>query len=275
MKRSSASFSSASVDISGGATVAFNGVTTFGGGTLSGGTLSGSGAVTVTGALGWTGGAMSGAGTTTIANGASLNLTGSGSRLADRPLVINGIATLAPGGNLVLVARSVAVAPGSSMNMADNVVIVDYTGRIDELPNIKALLTSGYNGGAWNGAGINSSLAASIPQHALGYARSSDLFSTFPATFAGQQVDSTAILIRYTRYGDANLDQFVNLADFNRLASAFGQTGTLWSQANFNYDNITNLTDFNRLASNFGLSSSALSRKQPSTIDALANEGAL
>src|SRR5688572_10627947 len=47
-------------------------------------------------------------------------------------------------------------------------------------------------------------------------------FSAFPATFAGQPVDATSILIRYTVYGDADLSGNVNLNDFNKLAANFG-----------------------------------------------------
>jgi hypothetical protein len=43
-------------------------------------------------------------------------------------------------------------------------------------------------------------------------------------TFAGQTVDSTAVLIKYTWSGDANLDGIANLADFNLMASNFGQS---------------------------------------------------
>jgi hypothetical protein len=46
----------------------------------------------------------------------------------------------------------------------------------------------------------------------------------------------------------------VNLADFNKLASNFGQTARFWTEGDFNYDGIVNLADFNLLASNFGLS---------------------
>jgi len=58
--------------------------------------------------------------------------------------------------------------------------------------------------------------------------------------------------VRYTRYGDANLDGLVNLSDFNRLASNFGSTSANWDQGDFNYDSNVNLADFNRLAANFG-----------------------
>jgi hypothetical protein len=73
----------------------------------------------------------------------------------------------------------------------------------------------------------------------------------------GQEVDDTSVLLRYTRYGDANVDGLVNLADFNRLASNFGlAAGANWDQGDFNYDGIVNLADFNRLAANFGLQAS-------------------
>jgi hypothetical protein len=59
--------------------------------------------------------------------------------------------------------------------------------------------------------------------------------------------------VRLARYGDATLDENVNLQDFNRLALHFGGTGKLWYEADFNYDGVVNLSDFNLLAANFGL----------------------
>ena len=56
--------------------------------------------------------------------------------------------------------------------------------------------------------------------------------------------------------GDANIDQIVNLADFNALASNFGLGGRVWTQGDFNGDDQVNLTDFNILASNFGMTAS-------------------
>src|SRR5204863_4408706 len=61
--------------------------------------------------------------------------------------------------------------------------------------------------------------------------------------------------LRYTRYGDANLDGTVNTTDFNLLASNFGATNLKhWFQGDFNYDGAVNTTDFNLLAGNFGQS---------------------
>jgi hypothetical protein len=137
------------------------------------------------------------------------------------------------------------------IDLADNDMIVDYSGA-SPIATIQSLLTSGYAAGAWTGAGIRSSAAAATTNTALGYAEATDLFSVFPATFAAQQIDNTAVCMKYTSYGDANLDGNVNLQDFNRLAGNFGTAGRRWSHGDFNFDGNVNLQDFNRLAAHFG-----------------------
>jgi hypothetical protein len=87
----------------------------------------------------------------------------------------------------------------------------------------------------------------------IGFAESSDLFSSFPATFAGQSVDNTSILLRYTLLGDANFDRKVDLTDFTVLATNFNHTGRTFARGNFDDDVPGNvdLTDFTILAANF------------------------
>jgi hypothetical protein len=118
---------------------------------------------------------------------------------------------------------------------------------------IRGLLTRGRNGGAWNGTNlqgaINSSLAASSPaRDAVGYGVGAQVA---PASIGSFNIAPDDVLVRYTLEGDANLDQRVNLADFNRLAAAFG-TGSVWTQGDFDYDNDVDLPDFNALAGQFG-----------------------
>src|SRR5262249_25699679 len=63
------------------------------------------------------------------------------------------------------------------------------------------------------------------------------------------------ILVKYTLYGDANLDGRVNALDFNALSSNFGvTTNRWWYRGNFNYDTTINTLDFNALAGNFNMS---------------------
>jgi hypothetical protein len=143
----------------------------------------------------------------------------------------------------------IGLTPRGKLDVTNNAFVVDYTDP-SPLPRLRALILSAYNGGSWNGNGITSS-SANANNFGIGYAEASALASV-PPIFG--TVDATAVLVRYTRYGDANLDGTVNLADFNRLAANFGSTSGDWSQGDFNYDNNVNLADFNRLAANFGLS---------------------
>jgi hypothetical protein len=158
------------------------------------------------------------------------------------------------------------MAPGTTLDLRQGTLLLDYTGDNSPIATIGALITSGYNNGTWTGAGIRSSNAAALPaSRAVGFAEATDLFSTFPAIFSGMLVDNTTVLARYTIAGDATLDRVVGLADFNKLASNFGGANKRWSQGNFNFDTVVNLNDFNRLASNFGTSITgpALSERPP------------
>ena len=221
----------------------------FGTVTLTGGTGSFG---TVTGQFG-----SYGSGRINVANGGSftaqsikqsvLNITGGG-RATVRPdgtdIGLSAVQNLALGGS-----------PGAwqgTLDLTNNDLVIDYDPPTPLL-NVLDQIRTAYNGGAWNGAGITSS-SANANTFGLGYAESSSVFTTFPATFSGLPVDDTAVLIKFTRYGDANLDGQVNLSDFNALAANFGQSNRFWRQGDFNYDGTVNLQDFNRLAANFGLS---------------------
>jgi hypothetical protein len=146
---------------------------------------------------------------------------------------------------------------GSKIDLADSKAIVNYTG-VTPAATIRALLMTGRGTGSWDGEGINSSTAATIAadnsnvhKTAIGYGEASTLGLS---SFAGQSVDGTTIVMRYTYLGDANLDGRVNALDFNALASNFGPTaGKVWTQADFNFDGITNSSDFGVLATNFNL----------------------
>ena len=168
-----------------------------------------------------------------------------------------GRATIAAGGaNNVLTVGSLSIGATGKLDVTDHDLIIDYAGA-SPIANVHARLASGFNGGAWNGNGIISAVAATHPNTAVGAAEATDLFSTFPATFEGQSIDSTTVVISHTLSGDTNLDGLVNLNDFNRLAANFGGTDRRWSQGDFDFNGAVNLNDFNRLAANFGQSAAA------------------
>ena len=193
------------------------------------------------------------------ATGRTINKAGAGrldvSRVNAAALNVNaGSVRLLPGSTPASRVNALGIAGGATptakLDVTNNALVVDYTGASSPFDTIRAQVISAYNGGAWDGNGITSG-NANASNFAVGYGEASAL-AAVPPVFG--TVDSTAVLVRYTRYGDANLDGQVNLQDFNRLASNFGSTSGVWTQGDFNYDGNVNLQDFNRLASNFGLS---------------------
>ena len=112
---------------------------------------------------------------------------------------------------------AVDTASGSSVDLANDAMVVNYNGATPDT-TIRAALISGRASGSWSGPGINSSVSAadSTGAHptALGYAEASAVGIT--STFFGQPADSTTVLIRYTYLGDTNLDGKVNAARLQR-----------------------------------------------------------
>lgn len=115
----------------------------------------------------------------------------------------------------------------------------------------RTLLTSGYAGGTWNGpeAAIVSTTAAGGPAtDGIGYANAGQAAAV---TFFGSAVAANDFLVRYTLYGDGDLDGVVNIGDFANLAANFNVANTNWVRGNYNYDLATNIADFSLLAANF------------------------
>jgi hypothetical protein len=150
----------------------------------------------------------------------------------------------------------------SKLNLEGGKMIVAST----PLATIKGYITTGYKAGAWNGNAIFSSTArASGGIGAIGYATAS---SIGVGSFGGQSVNPSDTLIRYTYYGDANLDGKVNLLDLNAVATNFGNSSKVWSDGDSNFDGTVNIQDFNALAGNFG----ATALSSPPVLGALVPE---
>lgn len=196
------------------------------------------------------------------------------SRLAGGPVAINGgrLRFTAKGVNNDPTATSVvtsitssggAATPTGLLDVANNSVVVDYSGA-SPVNEIRQLLLAGFNTGT---VGIISTSAASGT--GLGYADNATLNL---ATFGGVTVDSSSVLIKFTRIGDANLNGTTEIGDFSLLAANFNQP-SLWNKGDFNYDGVTNISDFALLAANFNQSVATGSRTsvpEPAAIGVLA-----
>ncbi|HZL35042.1 MAG TPA: dockerin type I domain-containing protein [Tepidisphaeraceae bacterium] len=190
-----------------------------------------------------------------IANAGTLATFDSTQHLASLTIDDGSAATMgasASAGGNVLVTDSLSIASTGKLDLTNNGMIVNYANGVSPISSIASLIQSAYSAGTWTGAGITSTLADGT-QHALGYAEASDIAGAAGGTFMGQAVGASAVLIHYTRYGDANLDGQVNFADFVALSNHFGATvASGWDAGDFNYDGTVSFADFVLLSNNFG-----------------------
>jgi hypothetical protein len=196
----------------------------------------------------------------TWSHGTNATATVTNVRGSGRLDIFHGRVSIRAGGGTIGTNRVSELSVGGpgqldrgQLDLADHDLVIDYTGATP-IQTTRQQLRVGYDGGDWDGFGIitTSGTASGL---GIGYADTPALFTSFPATFSGQTVDDSSVLLRFTRFGDANLSGNVNLQDFNLLAASFGATGNaVWTQGDFNYDGNVILQDFNLLAANFGLS---------------------
>jgi fibronectin-binding autotransporter adhesin len=243
--------------------------------------ISGVGPMTITGAGSVTlSGTNTYSGNTTVSSGATLNVGSAslaGALPATTTLISNGKTTFAanPGtgvlartvagvtlstGGQVVVAnpisgihgnRSVlatgALTFGGSTNGWQGVVdlgsndMIVQGGGATSLANITNQLKLGFHSGHWNGTGgIVSSAAAGNTRFltALG-SRLSD-----GTPFDSVNTTTNDVLVKYTYYGDADLNGVINGADYALLDTGFGLHQTGWQHGDFNYDGVVNGTDY-------------------------------
>jgi hypothetical protein len=145
--------------------------------------------------------------------------------------------------SLLTIAGTTGAWTGT-LDLSNNDLIV-YGGS---LSTITDQLRSGFNKGDWNGTGIASSAAHDDSNFltALGVIQQSE-----SETFDGQAVSTGDVLVKYTYYGDANLDGTVNGADYQQIDMGFGLQLTGWSNGDFNYDGVVDGSDYSLLDNTF------------------------
>jgi autotransporter-associated beta strand protein len=199
----------------------------------------GAGTSVLSGSNTYSGGTNVSAGTLVLASGAafpaSSNLTvASGATVQ--------IANHATGAMASLVVVGLPTNNGT-IDITNNAMdIQTISTGVSDIGTITAEVKTAYNGGHWNGtSGITSSLAASDPKHltAVGVA-------TGLSSFENVSVSSSDVLVKYTYYGDANLDGQVNSSDYTLIDAGYLSGGTLtgWQNGDFNYDGVINGSDY-------------------------------
>jgi hypothetical protein len=170
--------------------------------------------------------------------------------LRDLTLGVNGRATMTPhGGHVLMLSGNFWFnGNGSILDMNDNDFIYDYSGST-VYQGILNPINWARAGGSWNGTtGMTSSPARVNPQHntTLGIMESRDYKTLYGAnaTFDGQAIDDTAILVKYTYYGDADFNGKVNFDDYVRADSGFSNHKTGWFNGDFDGNGQVNFDDY-------------------------------
>jgi hypothetical protein len=150
--------------------------------------------------------------------------------LASLTIGQDGVAVMEPNGNRVIETDALSIALLGKLDLSDNDLIVDYNAG-SPLGTIQNLLNRGRHDGAWDGFGITSSAAGANPQSntTLGALESADYLAVYGtgATFAGRTIDSAAVLVKYTYYGDTDFNGSVDGDDYSRIDQGynFGSSG--------------------------------------------------
>jgi hypothetical protein len=188
------------------------------------------------------------------AAGRNLNKSGDGTltvpniRAAGLTINAGTVAVAANGTNAgVSVVNTLAIAgdatPTAKLDLGNNAAIVDYTGATPAA-TVRQQILSGRGGPGlgktWNGQGITSNAAASAEAEtrSVGYAENSSMPLGAYTTFRGQTVDSTSVLVAFTRTGDANLDGVVNDDDVTIVGAVYapGVANASWANGDFDYN---------------------------------------
>lgn len=135
---------------------------------------------------------------------------------------------------------SLSIAAGASLDLTNNALVLDYT-TTTPLAAVQSMLLDGR---------ILTSITT--PGAGVGFAEANRLFTSFPANFAAQSVDSTTLLLIQTLDGDTNLDRNVNFDDLLKLAQNYNAAGRTWTDGDFDYNGTVNFDDLLALAQNYG-----------------------
>jgi autotransporter-associated beta strand protein len=204
--------------------------------------------------------------TGSIATSAGVNVNATGTFEAGATQTVQKLTINA--GGVARITDGVLTVGGNSTNngildVTTRGLIVDYPvgNEALALQTIRAAIISGYNGGDWAGNGITSS-AITTNNRAIGYAQSTEITLGPGNTFMDSPVDDSAILVRYTITGDANMDGTIGFADLVAVAQHYGinDGSATWVEGDSNYDGNVSFADLVAVAQSYGgaLPSSAI-----------------
>jgi hypothetical protein len=161
---------------------------------------------------------------------------------------VDGLMNMMPAGGINLLNTSTLfLADGATLDLFDNDMIVDYAFP-SLLPFIEDWISDARDGGTWDEPGITSSFAEFNPMGntTLGAMEATDYAMLYgPAfPFAGVDPDGTAILVKYTYYGDRDYNGFVDGDDYAYADFGFGTSASGWLNGDGDLNGFNDADDY-------------------------------
>jgi hypothetical protein len=175
-----------------------------------------------------------------------------------------GAGEVTAGGAKVLRVGELTLGGSGTLDLNDNALLRDYAGP-SPLLAIKDWIKSAWNGGAWNGAGISTGLGNGS-RYGLGFGEVSAI-TLVNGKFFGETITGPAVAVRYTLYGDANLDGKVDIIDLGKVGTHWQSSGW-WTEGDSNYGGFVDIVDLGMVGTNWQQMVSGIS-------GAVMDEGAL
>jgi autotransporter-associated beta strand protein len=215
------------------------------------------------------------------------NLTLSGSNTYTGATIVSAGALTLASGTAFPSGTSLNVASGALVTVANHSTNAIYAPQLSSLTNtgtidlgnndlvvhngsssaITAQVAAGFNGGLWNGTSatgvITSTVAAADSTHLTAVGVATGLTNV---NFENETISivPTDVIVKYTYYGDANLDGAVDGSDYTLIDAAFTADKTTpgsvtgWQNGDFNYDGKIDGSDYTLIDNAFNTQGATL-----------------
>jgi hypothetical protein len=150
---------------------------------------------------------------------------------------------------------------GATLDLADNSLMLASTPRA----SVEGWINRARNAGAWNGAGLTSSTAANEPTpkiRTLAVMTGTEFLALngVDATFNLHTVAGSDVLVKYTYYGDTDLNNVVDFDDYSRIDNGFNNNLAGWINGDFDYNGVVDFDDYSLVDLAFNTQPAALMR---------------
>jgi autotransporter-associated beta strand protein len=127
------------------------------------------------------------------------------------------------------------------VDLTDNSMVI----KNMTVAQVQAMIKKSFNAGQWNATGglTSSTAAAASPAvTAIGFASNGILNKSDFKGVGG--LDADDVLVKYTYYGDSDLNGATTLDDYTLFLNGYQTAGTTWVQGDYDYNGLVTLDDF-------------------------------